>query len=230
MKFPMHKIHLLAIFTLLSAALTINGCINPQISEVSNDKKRQAEGNPQELENADSLLPSAKLTVKLFNTNEARNPDLLEQVIQGVNDIYQQCRISVLFETQNMELATTQIIDRETRINLAEQYKDGKPSLFYVPRTAELDVAFAYLPSLISPLASSIWITERVSEGCLPWITAHEIGHVLLDSGKHSNGSVNVMSNGCTENNWSDVITPRWTSAQCAVLHQSTYLTRQTEG
>jgi len=96
-----------------------------------------------------------------------------------------------------------------------------------VSGTAEEDVAFAHLPSLNSPSASTIWITERVNERCLAWIAAHEIGHVLLDSGKHSNGTVNVMSNGCTVSNWSNSIkTPGWTTEQCSALHQSPFLVR----
>jgi len=131
----------------------------------------------------------------------------------------------VTYEPQSVSLPPAQIIDRETRIKMVDQYKREQTILFFVPRTAEADVAFAYIPSRGTPLASSIWLTERVSEACLPWIAAHEIGHVLLDSGKHSNGSSNVMSNGCTANNWSNsALSPRWTIQQCLTLHRSPFL------
>jgi len=203
----------------------LSGCVNPGQEQNIKTEPRQTETDQPEV--AAGSNKTASLKVDVINVNEARNSTLLREVLSEVNSIYRQCRIEVLFDTKNTSLAEGQSIDSEARSEFAQRYKEVQPTMFFVPGTAEADVAFAHLPSLDSPAASTIWITERVNEGCLGWIAAHEIGHVLLDSGKHSNGSVNVMSNGCRISNWSNSIkTPEWTTEQCIALHQSPFLER----
>jgi len=214
-------------FTLAMAAATLlaSGCVNPETSQQSTQEFKQT--NSVSTDNSNDLTETASITVDVINVNEARESDLLREVMSEVNDIYQQCRITMTFNTQNTALASEQSIDSEIRSTMAQQFKKTSPTIFFVQRTIEEDVAYAHLPSLNLPVASTIWITDRVNEGCLAWITAHEIGHVLLDSGKHSSGRVNVMSTGCTLNNWnSGTSAPIWTTEQCSALHLSPFLAR----
>ena len=203
----------------------LSGCVNPGQEQNIETELRQTDTDQSEVVAGPNK--TASLKVDVINVNEARNSTLLREVLSEVNNIYRQCRIEVLFDTKITSLAEGRTIDSEARSKLAQRYKEVQPAMFFVPGTAEADVAFAHLPSLNSPAASTIWITDRVNEGCLGWIAAHEIGHVLLNSGKHSNGSVNVMSNGCTISNWSNSIKiPEWRTEQCIALHQSPFLER----
>ena len=207
------------------ATLLASGCVNPETNQQSTAELKQI--NSVSSDNSNDLTETASLNVDVVIVNEARESALLREVMSEVNDIYQQCRITTTFDTQNTALASEQSIDNEIRTTMAQQFKNTSPTIFFVQRTAEEDVAYAHLPSLNLPVASTIWITERVNERCLAWITAHEIGHVLLDSGKHSGGRVNVMSTGCTLNNWnSGTSAPIWTTEQCAALHLSPFLAR----
>ena len=219
------KFYTPVVVVLAIAVAIMTGCVNSKSEKkIENEQKQTVSDKPGVAEIFDK---TGSLKVDVINVNEARNSTLLREVLSEVNSIYRQCRIEVLFDTKITSLAEGQTIDSEARSKLAQRYKEVQPTMFFVPGTAEADVAFAHLPSLNSPAASTIWITERVSEGCLGWIAAHEIGHVLLNSGKHSNGSVNVMSNGCTITNWSNSIkTPEWTTEQCIALHQSPFLER----
>ena len=198
----------------------ISSCVNSGLQK--NSEVELPQSIPDQSDTADGTTKAGSLQVEAVIVNEARDKTLLNEVMSDVNDIYRQCGIEVKFDTKTGKLAAEQAIDSETRSNLAQQYKNVSPTMFFVPGTAEEDVAFAHLPSLNSPAASTIWITGRVNEGCLAWITAHEIGHVLLNSGKHSNGTGNVMSNGCTLSNWNNgAASPVWTTEQCSALHQS---------
>ena len=202
--------------------LLVCGCVNPETNQQSTKELKQE--NAVSADNANSPAAEASLKVDVVILNEAREPALLREVMAGVNNIYRQCRIAMTFDTKNTTLAPEQTIDSDTRTTLAQQFKKTAPTIFFVKRTAEDDVAYAHLPSLDIPPASTIWITERVNERCLAWITAHELGHVLLDSGRHSNGTVNVMSNACTLTNWNNsTALPEWTPAQCTALHQSPF-------
>ena len=215
---------------LSTAVVLVASCVNPHTSQPAADETTQTVSDDREATLADKQASTASTEVNVLIIDEARDSNLLDQVMQGVNNIYQQCGISVSYQSQQVDLTAKQVIDRQTRTSLVEQYKDDLITLFFVPRTAEADVAYAYIPSRGTPLASSIWITERVQEACLPWIAAHEIGHVLLDSGKHSNGSSYVMSNGCTVNNWSNsAASPKWTVEQCLTLRQSPFITDKTK-
>lgn len=202
------------------AVVLTNGCVNSSPQQNSEAELTQTVAD--QSDTTDRSDNSASLKVDVVVVNAARDSTLLRKVMSEVKNIYQQCRIEFQFATRNTTLATEKTIDSETRSMLAQQYKKALPTIFFVSRTAEADVAFAHLPSLDSPSASTIWITERVNEGCLAWITAHEIGHVLLNNGKHSNGTGNVMSNGCTLSNWNNgAASPVWTTEQCSALHQS---------
>ena len=206
-------IHILFLAVLVPILIS---CSNAQIASNRSDETVIAKHEP------------AAIRVNVGIVQGARDSKLLTEVQSGVNNIYQQCNLSVSFDTHVVDLEEDRGIDREARIELAERQDKKVPNIFYVTQTTEQDVAFAYLPSLNSSLSSTIWITDRVNEKCLAWITAHEIGHVLLNSALHSNGSKNVMSTGCKVGNWSNsFVNPRWTPAQCVALHQSPFITRQ---
>ena len=226
----MVKVPNIAIFLVLPVVLLSSSCINPKTNQQATSEKTQTVSEERQAGLAQQQNTTASIEVNAIIIDDAREASLLDQVMQGVNRIYQQCGISVSYQSQQVDLTAEQVIDRQTRTSLVEQYKDELITLFFVPRTAEADVAYAYIPSRGTPLASSIWITERVQEACLPWIAAHEIGHVLLDSAKHSNGSSYVMSNGCTVNNWSNsAASPKWKVEQCLTLRQSPFITGETK-
>lgn len=208
-------------FLIAVATVFLSACINNSAEKSSSPQVTAS--LPDTIAKETKKSKTAALTVNIVTVKDARAAASLDQILPGVNNIYQQCRIEVDFNIQARELSVDGTIDETTRIALAEQYKGSSPTMFLVPMTAEVDVAFAYRPTHFTATASTIWITDRVRERCLPWIAAHELGHVLLNSGKHSNGSRNVMSNSCTINNWSNH-TPIWTNAQCEALHQSQFL------
>ncbi len=212
----------------LTVLLLAGGCVNPVPEPQESPSVNKVKSSAIDYSNTGSEVTQTKaLEVDVVIVNAARDMTLIGEVLSGVNDIYQQCQITMQFDTKKTTLTPEQLINSNVRSTLAQQYKKTSPTIFIVPRTSEADVAFAHLPSLNSPAASTIWITERVNERCLSWITAHELGHVLLNSGKHSNGRVNVMSTGCTVSNWNNnAATPRWTTAQCTALHQSPFFVR----
>ena len=206
-----------------AAVILASACSNP-VTEQPNIKNSK----PTEVININTL-PSINetktLKVNVVAINGARESTLLKQVLSRVDELYQRCRITLQFDTKEIDLAAESVIDSDTRSQLAGKYKNSMPTIFFVSKTAENDVAFAYLPRLNTTSSSTVWITDRVSENCLTWISAHELGHVLLNNGKHSNGSVNVMSNGCTLNNWNNsAAAPTWTAEQCSALHLSPFL------
>lgn len=210
-------------FPLIAVALLLNGCVNTGVDEDGAEESNQRSPIRPDITNKER--PTASLKVNVGIIHEARELDLINEVWSSVNDIYRQCDIAVSVDTQNVELAATRVIDRETRIQLSEDNKNASPTVFYVPSTNEADIAFAYLPSYDSPLASTSWISNRVSERCLAWITAHELGHVLLNSGSHSNGSFNVMSRGCKLGNWNNQeANPKWSAEQCSALRGSPFI------
>ena len=188
----------------LSVILT-SSCVKPTENERG---VTATQTKPEQPNVATGVNKTASLQVNVVNVDKARNSNLVKQVLSGVNELYQRCRIAVQFNNTDTTLAPENSVNSKTRLKLAEKYKNESPTVFFVSHTTEADVAFAYLPSLNTQSASTIWITDRVNERCLTWITAHELGHVLLNNGKHHNGTTNVMSNGCTLNNWNNAAAP----------------------
>lgn len=209
-------------FALVAFTLLLGGCVDHRVNEGGVEYLEQSNQSRPDTINIERATLSLKVNVGIIR--DARESSLLNEVWTGVNDIYQQCDISVSFDTQTTGFEVERIIDRENRIQLSKKYKNESPTVFFVPNTAEVDVAFSYLPSYDSPLASTFWITDRVSERCLVWITAHELGHVLLDSAKHSNVSINVMSKHCKVGNWNNQLAkPKWNAEQCSALRISSF-------
>lgn len=206
------------------AILITTGCVNSVDSPPSADQSNLIGLDSSEGRN-DGIRP-ASLSINVGIVDDAREMDLVSSVLSGVKEIYDQCQISVAFHTVNIELEEKSVIDAKMQTRLVSEYKAESPAVFFVSGTAEEDVAFAYLPSLDSSLASSMWVTNRVSERCLTWITAHEIGHVLLDNAQHSGRAFNVMSTGCKLGNWNNnSVSPRWMPGQCVALRRSPFLT-----
>lgn len=106
-------------------------------------------------------------------------------------------------------LATRTSRDLARRVNL------GRPALFFVADTLHRPAfdaeAIGRANSRTRPeMADTVWITAGTRD--LPVVIAHELVHVLADSGEHSNDAGNLMGEDTTPGN------TRLTAGQCRAM------------
>jgi len=179
---------------------------------------------------------NAGLQVEVVIAGDAREEKFVEEAMSKVADIYAQCdtALSTTLHYEPEELSNG--INTTQRYELTRKYTPAdtiirQPTVFVVNSTAERDVAFSYLPSLARDISGTAWITDRVSEQCFAWIVAHEIGHVILDNGKHHPRKRNVMNARCSSRsnyNRSRSL-PTWTDEQCSVIQSFSGLSSPTK-
>ena len=116
------KVPTIAILLALSVVLLSSSCINPKTNQPATSKKTQALSEGREAGLAEQQNTTASIEVNAIIIDDAREANLLDQVMQGVNSIYQQCGISVSYQSQQVDLTAEQVIDRQTRTSLVEQY------------------------------------------------------------------------------------------------------------
>ncbi len=224
-KEPVCYQHLLRICVLLVLSLLLSSCASnsadldtvQQIQKAQESNAGDVAADPVLNDSSDKLLE-----VKVFVVDDARSLSFVSTAVTAVEALFRKCQITLSATISSIELAPDTSIDEEARDHIVAQYGVHKPALFVIPATAEQDVAFSYLPSLIRGVAATSWLTERVSDRCFVWIMAHELGHVIFDHAKHSSGSSNIMSVACKQKNWgSRRISPDWTDEQCIELRDS---------
>lgn len=166
------------------------------------------------------LDESGSLSVEVTILGKVRTREFVDNAMQGVSQMYQQCGIPVVATVNEAAAEAADDIDVAERYRLTRQYAIDKPGVFIVDSTAEHDVAFSYLPSLHRDVSGTAWITNRVSESCFAWIVAHEIGHLVLNDGTHHPQTDNIMNAWCSQGNNFNTTSalPGWTPNQCELM------------
>ena len=149
--------------------------------------------------------------------------DDVAQTIREAAGIYaNQCdfKISVRSVQQGMVALGLQNFNEARQAKLLSILKPERPTVFFVNRTQDRDIAYAYLEHTPSPSQSTIWITRRArKEGRGP-LLAHEIGHIALDFPSHQADPGNLMSYTCVTSNVENAQTNiRLSPRQCRMLH-----------
>jgi hypothetical protein len=149
------------------------------------------------LKEADVVYPLAVLRTAGWE------PARVEQAIQQVEDIFDQCGITVTAGSVYWLEAPVEFreLDESMQSRLLSELPSTRPVAVLVDRTADRDVAYSYLRS--APLASrgTAWITRHSHPRCLGTLLAHELAHILLDSDRHSGDRGNLMFHTCTISN-----------------------------
>lgn len=94
-----------------------------------------------------------------------------------------------------------QELDETEQAGLLAPLGDRRPAVMFVNRTTDRDIAYSYLNE--SPVVSrgTAWITREGNPSCAGPLLAHELGHILLSSSRHSDNPENLMSYGCVSTN-----------------------------
>lgn len=110
-------------------------------------------------------------------------------------------------------------LDEPMQTRLLATLPSTRPIALLVDRTTDRDVAYSYLPSAPVATRGTAWVTRNSHPACLAPLLAHELGHVLLDTPRHSNDPDNLMSPICTVSNLAgDRPGTRLNESQCAIL------------
>lgn len=148
-------------------------------------------------------------------------PAAIERAVGEVERIFAQCGTTVTAGPRYRLQAPADYreLDEPMQARLLERLPAARPIVLLVDRTVDGDVAYSYLPS--APVASrgSAWITRHSDPACLGPLLAHELGHILLDSERHSDDRDNLMFHSCTVANVAGTHPgTNLTEAQCARL------------
>ena len=206
------------LFIALLAACTSSTTSVPQIDDSHN---RALPTSTQEFNDTVNLNNQKvrQLDVDLTVLGDARDRSRIDQGVAQAKVIFSQCRIALKVNTTTLPDTVTSDITSRQRYELTRSHVDRKPAIFIVNSTVERDVAYSYLPSIQREVSGTAWLTNRVSDRCLGWIMAHEVGHILMDNSIHHSDRNNVMNAQCSVNNYSAASTlPRWTEDQCSLM------------
>lgn len=127
----------------------------------------------------------------------------VERAIAEVEGIFGQCGITVSAGSVYRLAAPEAFreLDESMQARLLAELPPTRPIALLVDRTADGDTAYSYRMS--APVASrgTAWVTRNSQPACLAPSLAHELGHILLDSPRHSGDRRNLMSHTCTVSN-----------------------------
>ena len=134
-----------------------------------------------------------------WNVREVR------RVLREASDIYAHaCYFS-------LNLVAIRYLDVDQSLHRIDEYLqqqllaslDGfaRPTLFFVGDTHAGDFAYAYLEGTASPSQGTAWMSRRVPKRCRGRLLAHEIGHIALNTGRHSKQPENLMQSHCRDSN-----------------------------
>lgn len=127
----------------------------------------------------------------------------VERAIHEVEAIFAQCGILVTAGSVYWLETSSQFLDLHESMQgrLLSRLPSMRPIALLVDQTADNDVAYSYLNS--APVASrgTAWVTRNSHPACLGILLAHELGHVLLNTTRHSDDGDNLMSHTCTVSN-----------------------------
>ena len=160
-----------------------------------------------------------RLQLDLFTfTDTPWQPERIVQAVRDAAPIFAQCRVRL----ERAELYVLAGGDPRFRYlatpaarELVRRLRPAKPAAFFVrdtrhqpPYDAE---AFGRGNTANRPeLAGTVWLTARIRD--LPLALAHELAHVLMDSGEHSYAPGNLMRDETAADNTA------LTAAQCERL------------
>lgn len=127
-----------------------------------------------------------------------------------------QCGVMTRFDAPRM-LPADAALDTPRSAVLAATLPPGRPALFFVGETRNRPAfeaeAFGIGNTRSRPvLAGTVWVTRHARD--LPLVIAHELAHVLMDSGEHVNEPGNLMAEETSPRNAS------LTAAQCDRLRR----------
>lgn len=146
---------------------------------------------------ADVAYPVAVLDSANWRSSEVK------RALEEVEAIFGQCGVTVVGgPVYRIEApAAFTELDDERQYRLLAPLPATRPLAVLVDRTVARDVAYAY--RLSAPVASrgTAWITRSGHPACLGRSLAHELGHILLDSARHSPDRDNLMFHSCTASN-----------------------------
>ena len=127
----------------------------------------------------------------------------IENAIKQARMIFDQCRVVVDVRAIYW-LKTAVEFDRLQETHQAEILSvlpHYRPVIGFIKDSRDNDVAYSYLQSAPVPSRGTAWITRAGDPGCVGTIVAHELGHILLDTARHSAGGGNLMSYTCVHSN-----------------------------
>lgn len=167
------------------------------------------------LEEADIVYPLAVLDSAGWDAGQVK------RAIREVEGIFGQCGIIVAAgSVYRLEVPREfRELDESMQARLLAELPPTRPIALLVDRTAGRDIAYSYLMSAPTKSRGTAWVTRNSHPACLGPLLAHELGHILLDSERHSGDRDNLMFHTCSVSN---VAGSRpgtgLTDAQCKVL------------
>lgn len=147
--------------------------------------------------------------------------DEIERAIQASESIYAQCGVTLHAVAIHRLRAPPayQLLEEEDQARLLSGLAAGRPLVLFVNRTAAGDTAYSYRRSAPVAERGTAWITRTAAPSCVGVLLAHELGHILLDTARHSRQADNLMSYTCTHNNLAGAApAARLSKAQCRRL------------
>lgn len=160
-----------------------------------------------------------RLQLELFTFRDTRwRPEPILQAVRQAAPIFAQCGIWL----ERAEFTSLEGGEPQLRIlfapasrALVRQLRPAKPAVFFVQDTRQRPAfdaeAFGQGNTATRPeLAGTVWITASSRD--LPVVLAHELVHVLADSGEHSDAPGNLMREDTSPEN------TRLTAEQCERL------------
>jgi len=171
---------------------------------------------PAELPYAGAAPATHRLQLALFAFRDTPwRPEPILQAVRDAAPILAQCGVWL----ERAELATLDGGDPRVRYlftpvsrELVRRMRPAKPAVFFVRDTRNQPVfdaeAFGRGNTATRPeLAGTVWITAQIRD--LPVALAHELAHVLMDSGEHAYEPGNLMREDTSPQN------TQLTAAQC---------------
>jgi hypothetical protein len=142
--------------------------------------------------------------------------EVIRRALRDAAAILSQCEIRTETSAAR-ELAEDTDLDSPRSARLVEQLQPAKPAVFLVResrhRPAFEAEAFGTGNTRRRPaLAGTVWVTRHARD--LPLVLAHELAHVLMDSGQHVDEQNNLMREETAPHN--TALTP----AQCRRMRE----------
>jgi hypothetical protein len=153
-----------------------------------------------ELPYAGRLAPTHRLQLDLVTFRDAHwKPERIVEAVHGAAAILSQCGIrfqrAELYRFEGGDPGLRYLSTPVSR-QLVRRVRPAKPAVFFVRDTRHVPTfdaeAFGTGNTMTRPeLTFTVWITAAVRD--LPLALAHELAHVLMDSGEHSVEAENLM-------------------------------------
>lgn len=127
----------------------------------------------------------------------------IEEAVGEASAVFASCDVAVHATAVYWVKAPAgyQELDEREQAGLLAPLGGRRPVALFVNRTTERDIAYSYLNT--APVASrgTAWITRDSAPSCVGPLLAHELGHILLNSGRHVDDQRNLMSYNCVTMN-----------------------------